>query len=103
MRDRMEQALKAGNVEYVDIRIEDKVNSWVNYRGPDLDTIGSARTIGGIVRALYKGGWGYATFNDIVDLPKRVRRHVRRPDWLVVTNLSSRRPNRSWIQSKPNW
>jgi len=74
MRERMSEALKdANNVDYADIRLEDKTNTWVNFRGPDLDTIGSARTIGGIVRALYKGGWGYATFNDLADLPKRVR------------------------------
>jgi len=74
MRDRLTEALKAAqDVEYADIRLEDKTNTWVNFRGPDLDTIGSARTVGGIVRALYKGGWGYATFNDLADLPKRVR------------------------------
>jgi len=73
MRDRLSEALKAQDVEYADIRLEDKTNAWVNFRGPDLDTIGSARAVGGIVRALYKGGWGYATFNDLADLPKRVR------------------------------
>ena len=73
MKDRLFQALKVQNVDYADIRIEDKYNSWVNFRGKDLDTIGSSRTIGGIVRALYKGGWGYATFNDLRDLEKRVR------------------------------
>ncbi len=73
MRDRMMEALKAAQgVEYTDIRLEDKTNTWVNFRGPDLDTIGSARTVGGIVRALYKGGWGYATFNDLSDLSRRV-------------------------------
>lgn len=73
MKDRLIQALKVHNVEYAEIRIEDKSNSWVNFRGQDLDSIGSARTIGGIVRALYKGGWGYATFNDLEDLEKRVK------------------------------
>jgi TldD protein len=73
MRDRLTEALKAAHgIEYADIRLEDKTNTWVNFRGPDLDTIGSARTIGGIVRALYKGGWGYATFNDLTNLPQRV-------------------------------
>jgi TldD protein len=72
MRDRLTEALKAQDVEYADIRVEDSTNSWVNFRGADLDNIGSARTVGGIVRALYKGGWGYATFNDLEDLPKRV-------------------------------
>jgi TldD protein len=73
MRDQLIEALKVQDVEYTDIRLEDKTNTWVNFRGRDLDTIGSARTVGGIVRALYKGGWGYATFNDLKDLPKRVR------------------------------
>ncbi|HEX9091539.1 MAG TPA: DNA gyrase modulator, partial [Anaerolineales bacterium] len=73
MRDRLTDALKVQNVDYADIRLEDKTNTWVAFRGPDLDTIGSGRNVGGIVRALYKGGWGYATFNDLQDLPKRVR------------------------------
>lgn len=74
MRDRLTETLKyAQGVDYADIRLEDLTNTWVNFRGPDLDTIGSARTVGGIVRALYKGGWGYATFNDLADLPKRVQ------------------------------
>ena len=37
-----------------------------------MDSIGSAKTVGGIVRALVKGGWGYATFNDLSDLEARV-------------------------------
>ena len=69
MRDRLTEALKAQDVEYADIRIEDQTSAWVTFRGPDLDSIGSARTAGGIVRALHKGGWGYATFNDLDDLP----------------------------------
>jgi TldD protein len=73
MRERLEQALKAHNVDYADIRLEDKTNSWVNFRGQDLDTIGSSKVSGGLVRALYKGGWGYATFNDLSDLEKQVR------------------------------
>lgn len=72
MKDRLLQALKVHNVDYADIRIEDKFNSWVNFMGEDLDKIGSSRTLGGIVRALYKGGWGYSTFNDLDDLEKRV-------------------------------
>jgi TldD protein len=73
MRDRLTQALKAQDVEYADIRIEDSTASWVNFSGPDLDSIGSSRTVGGIVRALYKGGWGYATFNDLEGLDRRVQ------------------------------
>jgi TldD protein len=73
MRDRLRDALKAQDVEYADIRIEDLTNSWVSFRGPELNKIGSARTAGGIVRALWKGGWGYATFNDLDNLKERVK------------------------------
>lgn len=73
MQDRLTEVLKIHNVDYADIRIEDKTQSQVMFRGPELDTIGSSRTVGGIVRALYKGGWGYATFNDLTNLEGRVK------------------------------
>jgi TldD protein len=73
MRDKLTEALKSNNVDYADIRIEDMTRSWVIYRGPEIDSIGSSRVVGGIVRALYKGGWGYATFNNLDNLDKRVK------------------------------
>jgi TldD protein len=73
MRERMEQALRASDAEFADIRIEDVTSSWVNFRGEELDNIGSSKTVGGIVRALVKGGWGYSTFNDLSDLEQRVK------------------------------
>jgi TldD protein len=73
MQDQITQAVKKHNVDYVDIRLEDKTESWVHFRGTELDSTGSARVVGGIVRALYKGGWGYATFNDISELEKQVK------------------------------
>ncbi|HEY5728949.1 MAG TPA: TldD/PmbA family protein [Anaerolineales bacterium] len=73
MRDRLTEALKVHDVDYADIRIEDKTESQVLFRGPELDNIGSSRTVGGIVRALHKGGWGYATFNDLANLESRVK------------------------------
>ena len=73
MRERMENALRKSDAEYTEIRIESVTSSWANFRGEELDNIGSSKTLGGIVRALVKGGWGYATFNDISDLDTRVR------------------------------
>jgi TldD protein len=73
VRDQLEQALRKSDAEYADIRVEDVTSSWVNFKGQELDSIGSSKTVGGIVRALVKGGWGYATFNDLDDLGKRVR------------------------------
>lgn len=73
MREMIEKALQRANAEYTEMRIEKVTSSWVNFRGEELDAIGSSRTLGGIVRALVKGGWGYATFNDLGDLEVRVK------------------------------
>lgn len=73
MKERMENALRKSDAEYTEVRIEDVTSSWASYRGEDLDGIGSSRTVGGIVRALYRGGWGYADFNDLSDLDIRVK------------------------------
>jgi TldD protein len=69
----MEAALRQSDVEYTEIRIEDVESSWVTIRGKDLESVGSSRTVGGIARSLWKGGFGYATFNDLGDLSNRVR------------------------------
>lgn len=73
MRDMLEDALRKSDAEYAEIRIEDETSSWVNFRGEELDNVASSRTVGGVVRALVKGAWGYADFNDLSDLGARVR------------------------------
>lgn len=73
MRNRLQDALRASKAEYTDIRIEDVTTSQIVFQGQELDSIGSSRTVGGIVRALVKGGWGYSTFNDLEHLDQRVQ------------------------------
>ncbi|HGE69581.1 TPA: TldD/PmbA family protein [Candidatus Poribacteria bacterium] len=73
LRERLEEALRKSDAEYTEIRIEDVASSWISFRGEELDSIGSSKTVGGIVRALVKGGWGYSTFNDINNLNVRVK------------------------------
>ncbi len=73
MRQRMEDALRASDAEYADVRIERVASTSTAFRGKDLDHLDASSTVGGIVRALVKGGWGFATFNDLSDLPSRVK------------------------------
>ncbi|MBW2107676.1 MAG: TldD/PmbA family protein [Deltaproteobacteria bacterium] len=73
MRQRLEEALRAANADYTEIRVEQVDSSWVHFKGRELDSVGSAKTSGGIVRALVRGGWGYAAFNDLDGLDNRVR------------------------------
>ncbi|MBE9580515.1 MAG: TldD/PmbA family protein [Proteobacteria bacterium] len=73
MRERIEKALRKSDAEYTEIRIESVSTSSAHFRGEELDNIGSSKTLGGIVRTLVKGGWGYATFNDLSNLEIRVK------------------------------
>ncbi len=73
MREKLADALKYSQAEYTEIRIEEVDSTWINYQGLELNSIGSSKTIGGVVRALHKGGWGCATFNNMNDLGKMVR------------------------------
>lgn len=72
MRDRMQSALGKARADYVEIRIERGSSSWLNFRGKELDSIGSSTGVGGIVRAAVNGGWGLSTFNEVEDLGARV-------------------------------
>ena len=69
----MESALKKSRADYTDIRIEESSSSGLNFKGRELDQIGSSKSTGGIVRAVVKGGWGMATFNDLNDLDAKVQ------------------------------
>ncbi len=73
-RDRIENALKAsgGKADYCEIRIEETDNTRLTYRGKSLDTIAQTSGIGGNVRAVSSGGWGFASFNNLDDLAPKV-------------------------------
>ena len=64
MRDRLEDAIKRARAEYIEIRFEEVESVSVSFRGREIDSISSSKVRGGIVRALMKGGWGMAVFND---------------------------------------
>lgn len=72
MRERIEKALKRSKADYTEIRIETDIQSGLLFKGEELDQIGSARSVGGMVRAMVRGGWGIATFNDLSNLEDRV-------------------------------
>lgn len=70
--DRMQEALKRKRGDYAELRLERVSSSGLSFRGPELDSIGTSRSVGGIARVMVKGGWGLTTFNDIEDLEARL-------------------------------
>ena len=76
MRERIEEALKRHTADYVEIRIEETTSTGITYRGKELEEVGTTTQLGGSVRAAVNGGWGFVSFNRIVDLPEKVSQAV---------------------------
>ena len=77
LRDRVEAALKKIDNQYVEIHIEEASSSGIRYRGKDLEEIGRSSAIGGNVRALAGGGWGFSSFNNISDLEAKIEQAIQ--------------------------
>lgn len=63
---------KRFEADYIEARLEESQSSYISYRGKELESIGRQTAIGGNVRALVKGGWGFASFNKFDELPAKV-------------------------------
>jgi TldD protein len=72
----MADALRDTGADYAEIRIERTEQTGLGFRGPEMDAISSSSSLGGVARALVKGGWGIVTFNDLSDLRSRVAEAV---------------------------
>jgi TldD protein len=65
MQDEIANSLKGHKADYVEIRLEEIKATRIIYRGNRLEEIGRTSSMGGNVRALVKGGWGFVSFNDV--------------------------------------
>ena len=74
---RLVEALKKPNADYVEAHLEESQSSHITYRGRELESIGRATAMGGNVRALVKGGWGFVSFNNLDALESNVELAVK--------------------------
>jgi TldD protein len=66
------ELIKRTGADYIEAHLEESQSSHITYRGRILESIGRATAIGGNVRALVKGGWGFCSFNNFDRLSSRV-------------------------------
>jgi TldD protein len=69
--------LKTQKADYIEARLEENHVSSISYRGRQMESVSKNTSIGGNVRALVKGGWGFASFNDFSDFPGSVELAIR--------------------------
>lgn len=63
-------------VDYLAIRLEESEGTSIMVRGNKVETLSEGLSIGGQVRACYKGGWGFASFNQLSSLKDRLEEAI---------------------------
>lgn len=76
MHDLIVDALRGQGADYIEVRLEESESTQVRFKGHELEELGRSRALGGSVRALVKGGWGFASFNDVGRLRAYVEQAV---------------------------
>jgi len=71
-RDLIDHALKGHDARYVEVRLETTRQTHIAYRGKELEEIGRSSGVGGCVRALAGGSWGFVCFNSLEGLREKV-------------------------------
>ena len=72
IRDNIFKALKRSSADYCEIRIEDSEITSIGLRGPEIDRVSKNNSVGGNIRALHSGGWGFMSFDNLDNLEKKV-------------------------------
>jgi TldD protein len=71
------ETLKKAKADYIEARLEESQRSHITYRGRELESVDQSAAVGGNIRALVRGGWGFVSFNDLDDLHQRVELAVK--------------------------
>jgi len=82
VREQLAEAVKKRSADLIEARLEESQTSHITYRGRELESIGRTTAVGGNVRALVRGGWGFVSFNDLDDLPGKVELAVKQAQFV---------------------
>jgi len=68
--------IRKARADYVEVRLEEGKSGRISYRGKLLEVASRVADNGGCVRALYKGGWGFVSFNSLDELKNKLNEAV---------------------------
>ncbi|MEO0828753.1 MAG: TldD/PmbA family protein [Cyanobacteria bacterium J06639_16] len=81
-------------VDYLAIRLEESEGTDIFLRGGKVETLSEGISIGGQVRACFKGGWGFSSFNQLTSLEERLQdaiaaAHLIGDDETLLANIEA--------------
>ncbi|ARV63241.1 hypothetical protein BZZ01_25895 [Nostocales cyanobacterium HT-58-2] len=66
----------SSRVDYLMIRLEEAEGTDILLRGDKVETLSEGISIGGQIRACYKGGWGFSSFNQLSTISDRIEEAI---------------------------
>jgi len=80
--------LRKAEAEYIEAHLEESQSSHLTYRGKELESSDKTSAVGGNIRALVKGGWGFVSFNSLDRLKEKVDRAIEQARLVSGGNAS---------------
>ena len=77
MKQKLSDAVSALSVDFMDIRLEERWETRISYKGKNLDELSDTKSSGGLVRVMDNGSWGIVSFTDMERLEKSIFLAVR--------------------------
>lgn len=89
--------------DYCEVRVHEGSSTCVDYAGKELDDIGVRTGLGGCVRVLKDGGWGFTTFNDLSQMERFARMALEQAELIGGEKiaLAPAQPQASCYRSRP--
>lgn len=69
-------------VDFFAIRLERSQGADIFLRSSKVETLSTGISIGGQVRACHKGGWGFASFNNLYNLENKLQEAIAAAKWV---------------------
>jgi len=80
MKDKLLELCQSLPVDYAEARVHEAVSTSIHYAGKELEDIGERTGLGGCIRVLKDGGWGFVSFNDLDHVEKYARMAVEQAE-----------------------
>ena len=89
--------------DYVEVRVHESGSTSVVYSGEELEDVGERTGLGGCVRVLKDGGWGFTTFNDLDQIEKFAHLALRQAELVrgEPVELAEVEPHEAVYRSTP--
>ena len=95
------ETLKNQQSEYKEIRIEESISTRINYSGVKRENISINSQLGGSVRSMANGGWGFSSFNDISKAPEKMKESIELAKYNTNPSFEIYKNNPVKVEIKP--